>query len=406
MAGKKGHRSWGRIRRLPSKRYQANYVGPDLVRHNAPSTFTTKMDAEAWLQAERRSMELGSWVAPNLRIAEKKAKTVTLAEYAQTWIDQRHVKPRTRIGYQALHDRHIAPTLGRVPLTNLTPESVRGWFASLGTEHVRRNSHAYGLLHAICKTAIADGLILANPCNIPRVMNPPRKREPVILSVSEVAALADAIRPERFKAFVLVSAWCGMRWGEATELRRKDIGEGCGVLYVSRYRRGLRPGNVIPPSSHARGAVDVELEGTTTCIDPPWPWRNHQAPHAHFSHTFGAASRSSGAPGTGSDNSDDLSGRKLAPGRSCTAVRGPLARPRYRRRLVATRSPHRQRTTPPCRGPDPLARTHHVHQRQLATATTTTRLELGGLATQTPARDHRQRRRRNRQPLDYPVRDP
>ena len=24
------------IRRLPSKRYQANYVGPDLVRHNAP----------------------------------------------------------------------------------------------------------------------------------------------------------------------------------------------------------------------------------------------------------------------------------------------------------------------------------------------------------------------------------
>ena len=243
MAGKKGHRSWGRIRRLPSKRYQASYVGPDLVRHNAPSTFTTKMDAEAWLQAERRSMELGSWIAPILRMAEKKAKTVTLGEYAQTWIDQRHVKPRTRIGYQALHDRHIAPTLGRVPLTNLTPESVRGWFASLGTEHVRRNSHAYGLLHAICKTAIADGLILANPCNIPRVMNPPRKREPVILSVSEVGALADAIRPERFKAFVLVSAWCGMRWGEVTELRRKDIGEGCGVLYVTRattHRNGCR----------------------------------------------------------------------------------------------------------------------------------------------------------------------
>jgi len=78
MAGKKGHRSWGRIRRLPSKRYQASYVGPDLLRHGAPSTFTTKMDAEAWLQAERRSMELGSWVAPILRMAEKKAKTVTL----------------------------------------------------------------------------------------------------------------------------------------------------------------------------------------------------------------------------------------------------------------------------------------------------------------------------------------
>ena len=60
MAGKKGHRGWGRIRRLPSKRFQANYVGPDLVRHNAPTTFTTKMDAEAFLHAERRSIEQGS----------------------------------------------------------------------------------------------------------------------------------------------------------------------------------------------------------------------------------------------------------------------------------------------------------------------------------------------------------
>jgi integrase len=256
MAGKKGHRTWGRIRRLPSKRYQANYVGPDLVRHNAPTTFTTKMDAEAWLHAERRSMELGTWVAPVIRVAQKKAKTVTLGDYAQTWIDQRHVKPRTRIGYQALLDRHIVPGLGRVPLNNFSPELVRSWFASLGTVHVRRNSHAYGLLHAICKTAVDDGLIPANPCNIPRVMNPPRKREPVILSVPEIAALAEAIRPERFKAFILVSAWCGVRWGEVTELRRKDVGQDCQVLYVSRavtHRNGCRIDT--PKSGKARTIV-------------------------------------------------------------------------------------------------------------------------------------------------------
>jgi len=40
MAGKKGRRGWGRIRRLPSsKRFQANYVGPDKVRYNGPDTF-------------------------------------------------------------------------------------------------------------------------------------------------------------------------------------------------------------------------------------------------------------------------------------------------------------------------------------------------------------------------------
>lgn len=270
MAGTRGHRSWGRIRRLPSKRYQANYVGPDLVRHNAPTTFTTKMDAEAWLHAERRSIEMGTWVAPRLRVAENRAKAVTLGEYAQTWIDQRHLKPRTRIAYQALLDRHIALALGRVPVKNLTPESVREWFASLGMQHTRRNSHAYGLLHAICKTAVDDGLLVANPCNISRVMNPPRKREPVILSVAQIAALAGAIRPERFKAFVLVSAWCGLRWGEVIELRRRDIGPGCELLYVARavtHRNGCRidtpksgKGRVIVVPPHIRAEVQRHLD--------------------------------------------------------------------------------------------------------------------------------------------------
>ena len=42
-------RGFGYVRRLPSKRYQASYAGPDLQRHVAPTTFTTKGDAEAWL---------------------------------------------------------------------------------------------------------------------------------------------------------------------------------------------------------------------------------------------------------------------------------------------------------------------------------------------------------------------
>ena len=53
-------------------------------------------------------------------------------------------------------------------------------------------------------------------------MNPQRKREPVILTVPEVAALADVYR-RRLKAAILASAWCGVRWGELIELRRKDI---------------------------------------------------------------------------------------------------------------------------------------------------------------------------------------
>ena len=47
-------RGFGAIRELPSKRYQASYVGPDTIRHMASVTFETAEDAEAWLTDRRR----------------------------------------------------------------------------------------------------------------------------------------------------------------------------------------------------------------------------------------------------------------------------------------------------------------------------------------------------------------
>ncbi len=272
MVGKKGHRGWGKIRQLRSGKYQASYVWPPrtAVRHVAPATFTAKMDAEGWLNNERRAIERDEWIPPRLRVAERKAKAITLAEYADKWVEHRNIKPRTRSMYEDLLRLHIKPPLGRLPLKNITPEAIRGWYASLGSDHARRNSHAYGLLHAICATAVADSLIVANPCNLSRVMNPPRKREPTILSVAEVAALADAIKPERLRCLVLLSAWTGVRWGEVSELRRRDVSDDCSVLYVSRavtrrkgeYRvdtpkSGKGRAVVIPP--HIRGDLAEHL---------------------------------------------------------------------------------------------------------------------------------------------------
>lgn len=104
---------------------------------------------------------------------------VTLAYYAGIWVEDRNVKPRTRSMYRDLLRLHITRTLGRLPLKNVTPETVRVWFAALGTERVRRNSHAYGLLHAVRATAVSDGLLAVNPCNLSGVMNPPRKTSQV-----------------------------------------------------------------------------------------------------------------------------------------------------------------------------------------------------------------------------------
>ncbi|MEZ0355507.1 tyrosine-type recombinase/integrase [Mycobacterium sp. SA01] len=270
MTGKKGHRGWGWIRRLPSGNLQASYIGTDMIRHAAPSTFTSRMDAEHWLSNERRLIERGEWTPPKQRAAEVAARATTVGDYADRWIEHRNIKPRTRSMYRDLLRLHIDPKLGKVAIGSLTPDAVRNWFSSLGVEHTRRNSHAYGLLNAVCNTAVADGLIEKNPCQLARVMNPARKREPTILTPREVAALADAIKPDRLKALVLLSAWCGVRWGEVSELRRKDVSSDYTVLNVARavtrrdgqYRvdtpkSGKGRAIVIPP--HVRPAIEHHL---------------------------------------------------------------------------------------------------------------------------------------------------
>ena len=255
MAGKGGRRSWGWMRRLESRRWQASYIGPDLLRHYAPGTYGERMDAEHWLSDERRLVDQGIWTPPKQRAAQRKAHKVTLAEYAQTWIEHRKIKPSTRTEYKRLMAGPLEP-LGRVALRDISAVTVRSWFASL-PDTPRRNSHAYGLLHAVCATAVADDVIALNPATIKGVMNPPRRREPIILSPAELAAAADAIRPEQLRALVLISAWCGLRWGEVIELRRKDIGKGAEVVMVSRAasHRGKGCRVDMPKSGKARAVV-------------------------------------------------------------------------------------------------------------------------------------------------------
>ncbi|MGH3633140.1 MAG: tyrosine-type recombinase/integrase, partial [Mycobacterium sp.] len=240
MAGK---RSWGKVRKLPSGRWQASYVGPDALRHTARATFTAKIDAEGWLADERRLVEHRAWTPPSQRETERLAGGVTVAEYAAQWIAQRPLKARTRIEYESSLARHITDTpLGRLPLRNVTAAAVRSWYASMDAAKPTARAHAYQLLHAVLATAVVDELLPANPARISKAMAAPTKRQPVILDAAEVAALAGALRPERLRALVLVAAWCGPRWGELVELRRKDIGKDCATISIGRgatHRQGV-----------------------------------------------------------------------------------------------------------------------------------------------------------------------
>ena len=256
-------RGWGKIRRLPSRRFQASYVGRDEHRHTAPVTFSTRLAAEGWLSTERRLYDAPGWTPPAQREAaahaRREAETLTLAAYADTWIEHRDLKPRTADLYRALLANHIAPTLGDTSIGELTAPAVRAWHAGLDTGPTAK-THAYQLLHAIMATAVADKLTAENPCAIKRAMHTSRQRDPVILTPAQIAALADAITPQRYRALVLMAAWLGLRFGELIELRRKDIGVGAVTITVARGVTRHRGGYYVATPKSGRGRSVVVPE--------------------------------------------------------------------------------------------------------------------------------------------------
>ena len=158
-----GRRDWGRVRQLPSGRWQARYPGPDGLLRPAPETFATKRAASSWLSDKQAEINRDEWIDPD-------AGKVKLAEYGAKWIAERPLEDSTRERYEDAFRLQIVPHLGEVEIGDLKEGRVRSWWKQLTDEKVEQASRAkaYRLLRAIMNTAFDDGVIRRNPCRIPK----------------------------------------------------------------------------------------------------------------------------------------------------------------------------------------------------------------------------------------------
>ncbi|KRE98050.1 hypothetical protein ASG88_17920 [Nocardioides sp. Soil777] len=271
-------RNFGQIIKLPSGRYRARYADPDghrteaghIVRHNAPHTFTSRADAEAWLVDERRLITSGDWISPAARLNHRREKAPTMGEYAPRWLAARKVKgrplaDRTRDHYQELLDRFILPTFNNVELRAITPEAVANWYDTAAVGTPTYQAHAYSLLRAIMRTA-ADPtknsgrpLVAFNPCGIAGGGSSRSQRRIRPATAQEVATIVAAM-PERHQLMVLLADGCALRFGELAELRRSDVDTTNAVIRVRRGVVRSRSAGVIAktPKSDA-GIRDVPI---------------------------------------------------------------------------------------------------------------------------------------------------
>jgi len=220
-------RGFGAIRKLPSGRWQASYVGPDTIRHQAPVTFETSEDAEGWLTDRRREIKNEDWTPPRSK------RAVTFGDHAERWLTNRKLKPRTRYHYRKLLDAKILPTFKNVALKHMTADLIDDWHYRMGESTPTSRAHAYGLLRTILGDAVQRRLIDYNPCHIRGAGNSKRVKQIEPATLPEIEALTKAM-PERYQLMILLAAWCGLRFGEITELRRKDVDTTHGVVKVRR----------------------------------------------------------------------------------------------------------------------------------------------------------------------------
>lgn len=207
-------RRFGRIRRLPSGRWQVRYPDGSGRDVTAPATFATKSDAARWLVTIEADIVRGQHVDPA-------GRRLTFETWAEQWLK----RPGKRANSLARDRQALAvfmPVLGPRTLPSITPMDVqaivdeRAGHVSPAT--LRRDVAA---LRAVLNAAVDADLLARSPARrvrLPRVRPPER----VTLGPDELMRLADTV-PARYRALVLVGGVLGLRWGEAIGLRVCDI---------------------------------------------------------------------------------------------------------------------------------------------------------------------------------------
>ena len=175
--------------------------------------------------------------------------------YATEWLDAHpRLRPRTRELYEGLLRLHVFPRLGPVEIRKLSPSVVRRWYAGLvaaGHPGQPTIAKAYRLLHGVCATAVADEVIVKNPCLIEGGGTERAPERPVV-TAAEVWGLADAVDP-RFRAMVLLAGFMGLRKGELFGLTRCRVDLLHGLVTVAEQYQQLKDGRLVlgPPKTDA-----------------------------------------------------------------------------------------------------------------------------------------------------------
>jgi len=198
---------------------------------------------------------------------------ITFDQWLAKWMTD-HVVPNTRQKtierYKGLIQKHIAPYLGHVELTKLTPSDIQGLEAKLLAKGMAPKGveMVHNVISGAYKFAMRMEAVWRNPA---KSVTPPKiiRKEvepPEIAKVKQILKLAEEEVHPLFACLHLI-AYSGIRRGEALGLRHQDLNLEAGTIsIVQSVGRSLEKGIIIEPTKTTTGRRPIDLDDGTVDV--------------------------------------------------------------------------------------------------------------------------------------------
>lgn len=209
-------------------RYTAVYI--DLQGHErSAGTYGSKKTADKeWQAAEGRQREGRA----NASVRGRKRFRVYVEE---TWLPNHVMEASTRESYTYLLGKHLMPYFGELRMIDIMPGTVREWVTWMKDQGATpaTTKHAKDVLSAIFSTAFNDHVTMVHPCRGVDTPTVP-KRTMRIITPDQFDGIYAALPDADAQLLVETDIETGLRWGELTELRGRDLDCSTRILTVSR----------------------------------------------------------------------------------------------------------------------------------------------------------------------------
>lgn len=226
------------------------------------------------------------------RVASQKPATGSRQKFslfAESWLEEMDVAPSTRAGYKKILRAHINPVFGARRISEIEPEEVKSFYATL-RKTGRRDGKAFGsalsestvskihlVLSAIFEDAKSEGKIIHNPARHRSVKAPKQRRrtralntENDILTREQLLKLLNWIRDDLaddlYPLWHLLS-YTGIRRSEALALKWADFNSSEAFISIRRAADTATSKTLKPTKTYRSRAIALDAETVDVVVN-------------------------------------------------------------------------------------------------------------------------------------------